>query len=121
MKAALLIPGVLALSGCIRPRPSYNGMVESINCVAIQGWAFDWNRPNVPSEVAVYDGEKLVVRIKADGPRPDLNTASKNHGFLISPVPSVLFDHQPHTIHVRFGESSADLRQSPQPLLCPDH
>jgi len=90
-----------------------------VNCVAIQGWGFDLKRPNHPIEIGLYDGDKLIQQITADLPRPDLLGGSKNHGFSLSPVPKTLFDHQPHTIHLRFPDSSLDLRRSPQPLVCP--
>ena len=116
-----LIGAALLMTACFRPRPAYNSSVESINCVAIQGWALDWNRLTIATEIGLYDGDKLIQKITANIPRPDLNSASKNHGFLLSPVPAVLFDHKPHTIHLRYGDSRTDLRQSPKTLQCPDH
>jgi len=120
MRLARLMLSCLILTACIRPRAAYNGVLDSANCGAIHGWAFDWNRLSVPSEVAIYDGDTLIQKIKADLPRPDLKLANNNHGFFLSPPPAVLFDRKPHTIHVRFGDSKQDLRQSPKPLRCPD-
>lgn len=120
MKAALLLASSLLTVACIRPKPDYNGIVESVSCGAIQGWAFDWNRPTVPVEISIYDGEKLVVKTMAGGARPDLQIVNKSHGYAISPPPAVLFDGQPHDIHVRYADSKIELPQSPKPLRCPD-
>ncbi len=109
----------LSFSACVRPKPVYTGSVDSINCVAIQGWGFDFKRPMRPLEIGLYDGDKLIQQITADLPRPDLLAGAKNHGFLLSPPPKVLFDHQPHTVHLRFATAGPELRGSPQKLVCP--
>lgn len=118
MKLTLLLAALL-LTGCFRPRGNYNGVVDSINCDAIQGWAFDWNRPHVPADIDIYDGDKLIVKIKADLARPDLQGNDPNHGFRLSPVPPTLLDHKAHQVHVRYGDTQIEITNSPKPVTCP--
>jgi GT2 family glycosyltransferase/glycosyltransferase involved in cell wall biosynthesis len=92
------------------------GSVDMISESEITGWA--WN-PNAPEEtclVEILDGDEVLVRVAADVLRPDLVKSSLGtgrYGFSVTGV-GALLPHARHLVHVRFAQTKADLRNSPQ-------
>jgi hypothetical protein len=118
----LAVCAALALAGCFRPKPSYSGFFEVARCDQFEGWALDFNRLTVPLVVSFYDEDNPNTPIKrttARLSRVDLMAATKEHGFLVSPIPSFLFDGKFHNIHARFADTSLELRNSPIKIFCP--
>lgn len=102
------------------PDPVYEGFVDHVSCDSITGWAADRNRLNTSINVRIYDGSTLVTTVLARDLRTDVgNYLGDNgrHGFAIA-LPSRFKNGQPHTLRVRFEESTVDLVSSPQTLTC---
>ena len=105
------------------PTPSQSiGNVDVISYESIAGWA--WN-PLDPAEsvlVDVYDGNNLLIRVRADMLRGDLRDAgigTGRYGFSI-PHPSVLLPLARHHVAVRRAMDGVDLSGSPQWVLRPE-
>ena len=100
--------------------PSFDGFHESANCSVITGWAWDANQPNTSINVDIFSDNVFVATVLADTFRQDLLDAGKgngNHGFSFN-VPDKLKDSQPHSIRVRFANSSLSLFNSPRTINC---
>jgi hypothetical protein len=119
LRFLLPVFALLVLAGCFRPKPSYNGFFEVARCDQFEGWALDYNRLTVPLIVSFYDGDKPIKKATALLSRVDLMAANKEHGFLVSPIPSSIFDGKFHMIHARFADTASELRNSPIRIFCP--
>jgi len=103
--------------------PNFEGFVDHAGCDFIAGWAADKNQLNTPIIVSIYDGANLLTTITANMSRPDVGAALGDnglHGYNI-PTPPSLKDGNPHTLHVKFGNSAIDLVNSPAVLTCTDY
>ncbi|HEX8197364.1 MAG TPA: IPT/TIG domain-containing protein, partial [Pyrinomonadaceae bacterium] len=75
---------------------------------------------NTPINVSIYDGNTLITTVLANQSRPDVgNYVGGNglHGYSI-PTPAGLKDGQPHSISVKFEQSSTQLINSPKTINC---
>ena len=100
--------------------PAYEGYHDITNCNAITGWAWDMNRPNDPVKIDIYDGDRLLATVAADGFRQDLLDAKKGngkHGFLY-PTPPQLKDEKPHTIKMKFAGTNTELQFTSKVITC---
>lgn len=94
---------------------SYQGWLDEVNEVWLQGWVYDARRPDETIYVDLWDGDELLATYAADLLREDLFRAGKGsgaHGFMI-PVPEQKRDGRPHQMHVRVAGTSHELRRSP--------
>jgi SAM-dependent methyltransferase len=60
------------------------GFIDHLGPDRIQGWAWDEFDPGATVRVEVYDADRLLASVPADGPREDLREAGKGdgrHGF----------------------------------------
>ena len=92
------------------------GTLDSVDSKAIQGWAWDPERPDTPIEVELYDGKSLLGKITADKFRKDLVKNGKgngSHGFTF-PTPASLKDGRRHSIRATISGTEIDLIKSPQ-------
>ena len=102
------------------PKPS--GHVDVISHESISGWAWNPLTPNESVDLDVYDGNELLIRVRAETYRGDLRDAgigTGRHGFTI-PNPSALLPLARHLIAVRRAADGVDLPGSPQWLLRPE-
>ena len=102
------------------PDPFYEGFIDHVSCDTITGWAADRTRLGTSINVKVYDGSTLVTTVLARELRSDVgNYLGDNgrHGFAIQ-LPSRFKNGAPHTLRVRFEESTVELVNSPQTMTC---
>ncbi len=98
------------------------GVHENADCSLITGWAWDPNQPNTPINVDVYlDNDTFrSILAPANQFRQDLVDAGKGngvHGFGF-PTPDFLKDGQPHSIRVKFTDTTIDLATTPRSINC---
>src|SRR3954454_19888259 len=94
------------------------GHLDKVDLAGMSGWARETEDLARRVELDVYDGDSLILRLVADRRRSDLadaNIGDGHYGFW-TPLPEALFPHSIHRISVRFRETGADLRNSPQAL-----
>jgi GT2 family glycosyltransferase/glycosyltransferase involved in cell wall biosynthesis len=92
-----------------------HGMVEGSTDANVWGWALDPANPHVPVSVELWDSEQLVVRLRADTYRPDIEVGGKpglSCGFNL-PIPQHLLTSPRHVLHVRIAGQAEDLQNSP--------
>ena len=102
------------------PDPFYEGFIDHVSCDTITGWAADRTRLNTSINVKIYDGSTLVTTVLARELRSDVgNYLGDNgrHGFAIQ-LPSRFKNGAPHTLRVRFEDSTVELVNSPQTMTC---
>ena len=95
------------------PRPQ--GTVEGWSDTHVWGWAYDPARPHEPVAVELWDGEQLILRLRADIYRPDVSTAGRPGlvcGFNL-PLPQHLLTGARHILHLRIAGQGEDLANSP--------
>lgn len=115
--------GAGPVGGSPREEPvpaTYEGYHDVTNCNGITGWAWDAARPDLPLEIDVYDGVRLLARVVADQPREDLQRAGKGngrHGFML-PTPGDLYDGVPHEIVMKYAATGASLGNGPLRITC---
>jgi len=100
---------------------NFLGFHDGTTGVAISGWVYDTRRPDSPTDVEIYDGERLLATVQANLFRPDLLRGGKGngrHGFRYA-TPKSLRDGQAHHIRVKIAGSDFELTGTPQTLLCP--
>lgn len=103
------------------------GALESTDCEAIDGWAWDPGAPDDAVTVQLsFDGPlgggSPVLQIVADQNRPDLcdELESCDHGFSVL-VPLGIRDGAPHEVHayaIDGGRSQVELETSPLVVQC---
>jgi len=94
-----------------RPR----GMVEGSTDSNVWGWAFNPDHPHDPVSVELWDGPQLILRLRADTFRPDIDANGKPGlpcGFDL-PIPQHLMTGQRHILHVRIAGDADDMQNSP--------
>lgn len=121
------IPGSPGRSGAVTEKreevssaPAYEGHLDVCDCHVISGWVWDKNRPNVPINVAIYDGDAFLATEFANLPRSDVAqyTGDKGlHGFAYETPPDIK-DGRAHRISVRIGGTNTDLANSPKQIIC---
>ncbi|MBL4683724.1 MAG: hypothetical protein JKY37_03975 [Nannocystaceae bacterium] len=104
-----------------------DGAIESTDCAAIEGWAWDDSNPDIAVDVQLVfggplDGANPVVQVTADRNRQDLceTLGSCEHGFSVE-APLSLRDGQAHPIHayaVQGGRTANELESSPLLFQC---
>jgi hypothetical protein len=104
------------------------GVLESVSCESIAGWAVDPQEPSarVPVELAfdAASSGSTAGAVKADVPRDDLCAAlgSCEHGFRIAP-PFSLFDGAEHWVFAYANDAAlttkTELADSPRLMSCP--
>lgn len=102
------------------PDPVYEGFIDHVSCDTLTGWAADRTRLNTPINVSIYDGSTLVTTVLARALRDDVGNYLNDdgrHGFAIQ-LPSRFKNGAPHTLRVRFENSTLNLANSPQSLTC---
>lgn len=102
------------------PDPVYEGFIDHVSCDTLTGWAADRTRLNTPINVSIYDGSTLVTTVLARDLRDDVGNYLNDdgrHGFAIQ-LPSRFKNGAPHTLRVRFENSTLNLANSPQSLTC---
>src|ERR1044072_516498 len=100
--------------------PNFEGVHETATCSAVTGWAWDSMQPNTPINVDIFVDEVLQATVTADQFRQDLLNSGRgngNHGFSFA-VPGSLLDGQPHSIRVKFANSSLNLFKTPRMINC---
>jgi hypothetical protein len=100
--------------------PRYDGYLDIANCDGIHGWVWDQNQPNTPLSVEIYDGNTLLVTMKADELRENLVSAGKGNGMhaYTYVLPPALKDDKPHSIRVKIAGTNFELGNSPKPITC---
>lgn len=96
----------------------YVGFLEAANVKNIVGWVWNKDEPSKRVEVEILDGTKLIKKLTADTPRPDLaagKTGDGSYGFVLE-TPAELKDGKPHEIHARIAGEGYELRNSPKTL-----
>lgn len=99
--------------------PDFQGALNSVDCDAIIGWAWDRNRPNTPIRVDIYDGDTLLTTVDADLERTVLvqkGRGNGKHGFRLA-TPASLKDGKPHRVGARYAGTSSEL-DPPETLTC---
>jgi GT2 family glycosyltransferase/glycosyltransferase involved in cell wall biosynthesis len=99
----------------VAPLRRYLGRVESWAIGSIAGWAWDRDRPDAPVELALYDGDELIVRWSAEAFRRDLlenGVGNGRHAFAIS-FPESLLYHERHIFRVKVFGTDSELEGSP--------
>ena len=94
------------------------GFLDKINKDEIAGWVWDKKQPNSPIQVAIYDGNTLLVTVQADLFRKDLLEAhigNGRHGFSI-PNPVWAQDGKVHMIRTFVSGKNIELSESPKPF-----
>jgi GT2 family glycosyltransferase/glycosyltransferase involved in cell wall biosynthesis len=94
------------------------GFVESADFKGVSGWAFDPARPDESVEIEVFDGDRFLLRARADEERRDLAAAgygTGRHGFRVR-LPDGLLPASRHLVRVRFAGTSLDVAGSPRLL-----
>jgi hypothetical protein len=105
-----------------QPDLRVSGYLDRVGCEKIDGWAWDPQRPATPISVEIYDGNRLVATVLADGWRQDLVEFDKGdgrHAFIID-TPAQLKDGKLHDVHAKAAGFGIELNWSPQPLKCPE-
>jgi hypothetical protein len=100
--------------------PVYEGFHDVTNCNGAMGWAWDKNRPGVPIEVELYDGDTLLATVTASDFRQDLLNAgigNGQHGFTY-PIPPRLKDGKPHNLKMKFAGTTMELANTPKNINC---
>lgn len=95
------------------------GVLDKATERVISGWAIRKDRPDEPAEVELWDGGRMMDRIKADRPRPDLAEAGLgdgSHGGFVMRTPSQVLDGRPHWIWATVAGTAIALNRSPQVL-----
>lgn len=112
--------------GAIFDAPAANalpfGIVDVISPDRISGWVWNPFAPEDSVAVDIFDGQELLMRVRADIFREDLKRAgigTGKYGFSV-PNPSVLFLLARHKIAVRRATDGVDLPGSPQWLNRPE-
>jgi subtilisin family serine protease len=79
--------GIVMAPTALNALTTYIGVVDSLGCDVIRGWAADRNRLNTPINVAIYDGSTLLTTALANQSRPDVAAILGDnglHGFNIT-------------------------------------
>ncbi|MBP6060386.1 MAG: hypothetical protein KA515_00055 [Candidatus Pacebacteria bacterium] len=105
------------------------GSHDSATCTDAGGWALDWDAPNSPVTIQIFDGpyaaNKVAVgEFSANLTRSDLNPGagiSKDHGF-VWPIPLSLKDNTAHSLYayaidLQDGSRTA-LNLTPRAITC---
>lgn len=94
--------------------PTTTGIAEARFCQAVRsvidrfeqdavtGWAYDTTAPNDALDVALYDGDRLVAKVRTRELRADVNERFKiggAHGFTLI-IPAGLFDGRDHDLRL---------------------
>ena len=102
----------------------YLGVVESVKCDVIKGWAADKSRPGMPIVVNIYDRingvDKLLASVLADKPRADIATTTGdagNHGYELAV--DQINDGSEHTIIIKYESTQFEL-SSVSLIACPN-
>lgn len=103
------------------------GALESSDCMALEGWAWDEGNPDVAAQVQLsfggpLDGTTDVLAVVADRHRDDLcdTLGSCAHAFSVE-VPLSLRDGVNHPVHaymVEGGRKETELESSPLSVQC---
>ena len=102
------------------PTGSYEGYLDRADCDCISGWAYDKDRPGMPIDVEILEGNRALTTARAATFRQDLLTAVKGdgrHSFTV-PTPRWLMDEKSHSIRVKVAGTDFYLSNSPQELVC---
>jgi hypothetical protein len=102
--------------------PRQIGTVDAISHEVISGWAWNPLKPEESVVVEIYDGNDLLIRVRAENFRKDLRNAgigTGKYGFTV-PQPSLLLPLAQHRIAVRRALDGVDLPGSPKWLLRPE-
>jgi O-antigen biosynthesis protein len=98
------------------------GGIETFDHRHIVGWAWYRPTPDEPIEIEVMVDDVVVIKSRADRPRPDLaaiGAGNGRHGFLVrnlaQHVPS-----GPHNIRVRRARDRLDIPGSPKLVIGPE-
>jgi hypothetical protein len=103
------------------PRPDTGGgegTLDSADDRQIAGWAWDWNQPNSPIAVDIYDGDALLLKVTAGQFRQDLREAgigNGKHAFSL-PTPPRLRDGRVHVIRAKTSGTNRELSESPKEI-----
>lgn len=104
----------------LSPGPVFEGLHDIANCDVINGWLWISAEPNLPLNVDIYDGDRLLVTQTAEQFRPELASAGKGngyHGFHYVP-PYSLRDGLTHSIQVMLAGTNTALMNTPKSLIC---
>ena len=106
------VPVPIEVPAPIRPP---HGMVEGSTDANVWGWALDPANPYSPVSVELWDSEQLILRLRADTYRPDIEANGKpglSCGFNL-PIPQHLLTAPRHVLHLRIAGQGDDLQNSP--------
>jgi GT2 family glycosyltransferase/glycosyltransferase involved in cell wall biosynthesis len=98
-----------------QPPARPHGVVEGWTEQNVWGWALDPAQPHEPVAVELWDGEQLILRLRADIYRPDVSTSGRPGavcGFNL-PLPQHLLTAARHILHLRIAGQGEDLANSP--------
>jgi hypothetical protein len=98
------------------PPSTVAGALDVVDGEHIAGWAWDPKRPNDAVEVAIYDGARLLAKVRADRFRDDFEEGvlgNRKHGFDY-PMPDALKDGKPHMVRVTPSGADNELMGSPK-------
>jgi O-antigen biosynthesis protein len=98
------------------------GFVESVDRDHVRGWAWYRPTPDESIDVEILVDDVVVLKVRADQPRPDLATAGAGHGrhgFLVRDFQDFL-PPGAHVIRVRRARDLLELPGSPVRIAVPD-
>lgn len=88
----------------------YEGCIDSWS-PSVKGWVINRDSPNEPVEITLVVDAKIVARVFASDPRPDVQEAglpTNFCGFSI-PVHEVISDSSPHDVSIVLSRTGAEL------------
>lgn len=109
--------------------PTYQGVIDRLDCQMIEGWAWDASQPNTPVSVVIWanNGGGIVATVRANQFRQDLLNAgigNGQHGFSFT-LPDRLRDGRSYGIYVYFSGFELDptylLSGSPRSISCTNY
>lgn len=99
----------------VRNRSNFRGKLEPIKGIKVRGWALDNRDLNRKIIISVYEGNELLLQVKADKYRGDIHRLKKGdgyHGFMFE-LPEQVLDNRRHELDLYFEDSDIKMNQSP--------
>ena len=104
---------VLLSFPCVNAFAVLEGTLESADCAAIKGWAWDNASLAARVKLTIYDGNLKLATVTASLLRNDLTIGDKKYGFSYV-LPASVRNTLKHKFSVRFAATNAELMSSPK-------
>jgi|GEM_PF-2463623 len=100
--------------------PAYEGVHSSTDPEYLIGWAWDRHWPNKKIGLDLYDHDRLIDKILANGFRSDLYELGMGNGWygFVHPLPQILKDGKPHLLKICFAGTKIQLSETLQWITC---